>query len=1419
MRLLLTIAVGSPAVEGSAPRTHEVEVEASHGSTAADLRDALVQVLRGEVAHPDPTLSVAGRRVPDECPVGATPLVDGCALTLGAPGTRPTPRVHARTPVSLSVAHGPDAGRTAYLTPGQHTIGRSGTATIAVDDPGLSRVHAMVDVDVDHLEVSDLGSTNGTRIGTDAVGREPQVVRPGQRIHLGATTLVVRVRGTVPAVTEHRDDGTVAVNRRPRTTPTGADATISLPRRPAPPHRTGLPWVAVLLPLPVAGALALVFGPMMMAFAVMSPLMVLGSALTDRLGHRRRYAATLAEYRARSDAAAQRLAQSAAEETARLRRIHPDPAELLDIASTPSARLWERGRSDPDVLAVSVGTGTRPGSARVVRPEEDEGPTTSVLHDAPCVVPLAEVGVLGIAGPAALDVGRHVVGQLVTLHSPVDLDVVLLAAGPSAAAQDAWGWLARLPHLRTAHGQPRRSAVGLGPDSAGTRAAVTSLLREVDRRVTVPGPTGSPWVGRRTLLVLDGADDLRGLPGLVDLLVRGPQVGVVVMALAETVAALPAECRAVLDLVDRDHPRLHQPGPGVTDLLVDGVGPWWAERLSRSLAPLRDATPVDDADGPPRSVVLSDATARDLTDPQVVAAGWHARPRSTTAVIGARSGTDDPPMTVDLAEDGPHVLVAGTTGSGKSELLRTLVVSLAAVNRPEHLSFVLVDYKGGAAFRDCARLPHVAGVVTDLDDHLADRALTSLTAELKRREQLLARAGVSDLTAYQRLAGEHPPLARLVIVVDEFRALAEELPSFVEGMVRFAAQGRSLGVHVVLATQRPAGVVTADIKANVNLRIALRVRDRSESVDVLDRPDAALIDAGTPGRAYAASGDGVPVEFQTAMVAAPVAPARGVQVRLATLDGRDAPWPGDSGTSDGAGPTELQHVVAAVRAAAELVGAVPAAPAWLPALPDLLSAGDAVGLERGQAVVGLRDLPARQCQLPLVVDVAAPGHWGLVGSVGSGRTTALLTTVAALSAVLDVDSLHVYAVSGGSLAPLQALPHCGAHVAWDDLPRLARLVDRLSQEVSRRRRALTASGHPTMRAWWDAGSDAPPPMVVAIDDLDLLVQHTDLHDHGRLTDRLLGLLRDGTGVGLLALLAGERALLVGRASSCVSTRVLLRLTDPSIAVLAGMSTRDLPSHQPPGRGVLADGTEVQLALPTPLRGDAAAPLSHVPLRVDPLPGAVDEHQVQLADGALALGLGGDDCRPQGLDPARDGRRWLVCGPHGSGVSTALGLLARQLVRGGWEVVLVGGEPSLPAVHVLDATRTDELIALRTKVPRLAVLVDDTDRLADTAMEVVLREIGSRVERDRGLLVLGCEPQAVLTRLRGLPAEIAQHRTGVVLGTTSPSGVDLLGLRVEMVSSAPPGRGHVLRRGVAVPLQLALPASDDATAAGGSTRAS
>ncbi|WP_134773781.1 FtsK/SpoIIIE domain-containing protein [Ornithinimicrobium flavum] len=411
-------------------------------------------------------------------------------------------------------------------------------------------------------------------------------------------------------------------------------------------------------------------------------------------------------------------------------------------------------------------------------------------------VPSLVVGTGAVASGVSLDgeVLRHSCAPVV-----VPLDAPLAVAGPRPLRDGVMRSL--LLQLASRH-PPDQVTVSVDPGRFGDPGHdLGALLAWLPHTVTVsaaaaPGPT-SPE--RRTI---GWGHDL--------LLVEDP-------------AAVPAGATLVV-VHSATHAAVHGPDGRVRTCAPTLLGPSAARSMVRRLAPLRLAsghdTPATREEG-----LDSPDLLRWPADVDDVLAGW-TRP-GLDVVLGVDPG--GAPVRIDLVRDGPHALVAGTTGSGKSELLRTLVAGLALRCSPADLALLLVDYKGGSSLGDCARLPHVTGLVTDLDPHLAERVLMSLQAELTRRESVLRSAGARDVREYS--GGDLP---RLVVVIDEFRVLAEEVPEVLTRLVRLAAVGRSLGVHLILATQRPAGVVSADLRANVNLRIALRVRDVADSHDVLD---------------------------------------------------------------------------------------------------------------------------------------------------------------------------------------------------------------------------------------------------------------------------------------------------------------------------------------------------------------------------------------------------------------------------------------------------------------------------------------------------------------------------------------------------------------------------------------------------------
>ncbi|WP_240918037.1 FtsK/SpoIIIE domain-containing protein [Phycicoccus sp. HDW14] len=736
---------------------------------------------------------------------------------------------------------------------------------------------------------------------------------------------------------------------------------------------------------------------------------------------------------------------------------------------------------------------------------------------------------------------------------------------------------------------------------------------------------------------------------------------------------------------------------------------------------------------------------------------------------------------------------------------------MALDSSPEDLTLLLVDFKGGAAFGPCADLPHVVGLVTDLDEHLVRRVLTSLEAELRRREGVLARAGCADLDEHRHRLDPADRMPRLVVVVDELRALVDEHPDAVSALVRLAAQGRSLGIHLVLATQRPAGTVTAEVQANVNLRVAFRVRDRADSVHVVEDDSAASLPADVPGRGVARGGDGTSTTFQAALVAPPVPSGPS----LVVLPAGTEPGPGTgTGPGTGAGPgtatadraAELAAVVEVVRSAHDATGAAPPRRPWVPPLPTTLPSGDAP-----PGTLALVDEPDRQRHVPWTWDPTVP-LWRVVGRPRSGRTTALRALVAAAASLLPPERLHVH-VLGPDLEPWP-FPHVGTVARLGDAAAVHALLDHLS--------APPGPGVPLR--------------LLLVDGWDQLTDADDARSFAPASERLLRLARDGARTGVVCAVSGGRDLLRPRWSGLGGEVVLLGTSDPLDLALLGIGSGGLTGPVGPGRGLRAlDGREVQVLDPSsaavpPRRALAAG--APAPWTFQPLPTRVGRHEVEaLPGGGWPLGVTapGGDC--WAWRPAEHGRRLLVAGPPRSGRSTALRTLAAAAVADGRRVVLVrpGGGPreprrievptepetppfGVPGLEVLGPDEVDRLVALRTDHPDLVVLVDDANRLDDTACRPVLDEIADLVDRDGGAIAVATSATGLGTRFRGLDVSVARHRTGLLL-RPGPDDPAALGLpRAAAVSSGahdPPGRGLLVVDREVVALQVLLDTRTDA----------
>src|SRR5829696_5725735 len=987
-------------------------------------------------------------------------------------------------------------------------------------------------------------------------------------------------------------------------------------------------WLQYLVPLlGTGGSIAFLFpvpGPrpvwlvaLIVGVAAASVAAGLGLRLVERRAARRARRRDRSRYLAHLEQVASRADQLAAAQLAVAEHLHPGPPALWAIVDQTD-RLWERRPADADFLTVRVGRGPVPLAARA-RLDTAAGPLvehdpellgaadqvvrrTAWLPGAPVVVPLRQLGILALTGPPAATraLARSLLCELAAFHAPDDLRIEAIAP---LAARPAWEWTTRLPHARdltTTGGQPPASLF------AGTRGdASPQLVAILDS--TGPGADSDPSPAEPESGAPSGH---AGEARVAELLRRSASGGVTVIWLAETTAGEPSEISMRVRLDDQGFATLLETTPGghrVNGIRADTADLPSCETLARRMAPLRLEPPPSVASraGPIRLLDLLD-----LEGP-----GDGVRPRSPSELlrvpVGVTLGGD--PVVLDLKEAaeggiGPHGLVVGATGSGKSELLRTVVAGLAATHPPDQLAFVLVDFKGGAAFADLAALPQVAGLITNLQSDLSmvDRALAALQGELARRQRLLHLAGnQADLRAYRTRCATDPrlePLPSLLIVVDEFGELLTARPEFLDLFSAVGRVGRSLGMHLLLASQRLDEGRLRGLDSHLRFRICLRTFSAAESTAVLGVPDAYHLPAA-PGSALVKVDASSPVSFTAALVST-----------------------GPTGPPRAPGRADLEDLAGRLAATGRPVHQV-----WLPPLPAEIALDPLLrDAEPGwlRVPVGVVDRPHEQAQEPLALDLSgSAGHLAVGGAPRTGKSTLLCTLVAALAARWPPDEVQAYGVDlgGGLLHRLRDLPHVGAVCGPHEAERAHRLMRELRSLIFERERRFRDLGIDSMAAWHElrrTGLD-----LGGYGEVFLLIDNwaAFARELPELEADVTELAAAGLRYGVHLVLAANRwvELRPGLREN-LGGRLELRLNDPLESELGRSAAADLPML--PGRGLTRAGLQFQAALPglagailgramASREGRVAGPLGL-------LPGLVGEVAVGGGDRGAGGGVGG-----------------------------------------------------------------------------------------------------------------------------------------------------------------------------------------------------
>ncbi|TCC22334.1 type VII secretion protein EccCa [Kribbella sindirgiensis] len=1127
--------------------------------------------------------------------------------------------------------------------------------------------------------------------------------------------------------------------RRPAPELPGGELLLAAP--PEVPEPGGRQWMQAMMVVPmvammgammlmfsgsIAGSLKYVvfglFGLAMIGMVLVGLLGRSGGGKTE-MGHARRtYLRQLAQQRTR-------LNRSVDRQRTALCYLHPEPDSLCTLAG--SYRLWERRRDDGDFGVARIGVGPQGPAVTVVPPEtqplERLEPlsalalrrfvsTYATIPGLPLAMAVTGFGRIYLPGDRdrSTAVVRAMLAQLVTLQAPDNLRVAVCTGEESRAE---WDWVKWLPHGL----HPERSDA-LGPLRlmSGSITAIEAMLDDVlanrprfdaQNETRVPGP--------HLVVVIDG-----GQTHGSDHLLAGPGLeGVTVIDLG-TVPPRATDSGTIVLSVDADGTLISETMEGETRLgVADGLDLVSAEGLARQLAPLRlTAATLGEQ---PLTADLGLAELLDLGDPYDFdpADTWLQRPNRERLRVKFGIRADGRPIELDLKESaqegmGPHGLLIGATGSGKSELLRTLVLALAITHPPRSLNFALIDFKGGATFTRLDKLPHTSAVITNLAEevHLVDRMTDAINGELLRRQELLRAAGnFSSLRDYEKARAAGAPLPEvptLFVICDEFSELLTLRPDFIEIFVQIGRVGRSLGVHLLLASQRLDEGRLRGLEAHLSYRIGLRTFSDMDSRTVLGVGDAFRLPRA-PGHGFLRIGTEELDRFRSAYVsgvhrrptadALPAAPDDSLVLHDYTStyvasqveeedDDADPAVASDDPFDDAVGESLMDILVDRLAGHGTTAHQI-----WLPPLDDSPSLDDVLGTpaadaERGlqagtpeqlgslTTIVGIVDRPLEQRRDPLLLDLSAGGgHIAVVGGPQSGKSTTIASIIAGLALTHTPREVQFYCLDfgGGVLGALRRLPHIGGVAGRQDVNAVRRTVAEVMGIIADRERQFAQDGIDAMAAYRKlrrdgAYADAPYGDVFLVVDGWLTIRN----DFDDLEPVLADIATRGLAYGVHLVIGAARWFdLRTNIRDLCGTRLELRLGDPTDSTVDRRAAALVPADSP-GRGLTAAKHHFLMARPR-LGADAsdrAAGLAELVERIETAWSAEAAPAVRLlpsslpfeqlagesdAERGLAIGLAESDLSPVRLNP-EEHPCFIVLGDTGTGKSSFLRAVARRV---------------------------------------------------------------------------------------------------------------------------------------------------------------
>ncbi len=1125
------------------------------------------------------------------------------------------------------------------------SIGRSyNSNNICLKDPNVSSRHAVLKKAEGHWVISDLQSRNGTFVNGELIPADSEISAEKVNIFICGYVFYIQdnmlrfsnIPGDIEFSPEIVDSlvpipsrlkGYPFFQRSPRIRIRPEKAEFEIASPPNTGTKPAISWLTVLLPpfmmVAVMGFVAMMTGNVnMLMYSVPMSMMSVVISIVNNKNNLKKWmknnGLAIEKYSEYLSETEKKITDAEGAFISSLSAANPGVIECLSIAQNVSRRLWERTPKDSDFLNVRVGTGIRASNVKIKLPNmqmsiEDNLFTKQAqeirdrhteLTGIPVCLPLMDCPIAGLAGrrDSVMRTAWRIIMDIATHHSYEDVKIMCVYPEDE---RPQWECLRWLPHIWDSKHKKRLLAF--------TKEEARPMLREaaetmkVRRRDIKPGAQDVPPAMPFYVIVL--ADRMLAEASGEQFLPETAALGFAVIYAYGEIGFLPGECQSVITCDSPAKIQNTEPGIGskAVNFTPDKISLDILDDFARALAPVRLMSAGGGSKMPSSVTFLQGFNARTVQDLDVIGR-WKSShsEKSLAAPIGIKENGDIFAFDVFEKAMGPHGIAAGTSGSGKSEMLTTWLLSLAMNFSPEDINLALIEFKGNDLSNILHDLPHIAGIVSNLNDpSTIIRGLKSLKGEKDRRMRLFEQSDFlssKSIFAYQKYQKSHPeaglePLPYLIIVIDEFAELVTQYPEFNDEIVSIARVGRSVGMYMTLTMQSPQGVVKGQVSSNTKFRVCLRTATASESKEIIGTDDAFNISA--PGRAYIKVGNNeVYEQVQTFYAKAPYRPNSGQrsgveEIKLIELNGKRIK-PEIYSKTIKAGKDEQSEgnmIVKNIIETAEANHIKHARPVWTDPLPEMLFLDELIHgheafdrekktwspVNKGLSVIAGRiDAPEEQRQYPFVLDFMKDGHQILYGAPSTGKTSFLQTVILSAALLYTPEQVNFVVLDYGSfiLKVFEALPHCIIAADPTDDDKVKKAYEFLRNELATRRKLFSTQGVANLEAYREAAGQPMPAIIIAVDNIaSLSNQSSDLMDILNITAR------DGGGLGMyLMITTGNTGGFMYKISQYVKSNHTLQMTEKTdYRPLVGGDGRMYPGNYP-GRGLTKGALEYQAAL-------------------------------------------------------------------------------------------------------------------------------------------------------------------------------------------------------------------------------------------------